>query len=371
MLKLVYMNEGENTGMPNTPVFSSPNTPPDNGQDAPDPAASVAAAAASLPGEDPSQPAGIISSGNAAPTGARPRFGFSRKFKSQPDAQPTQSAFKNAPDYFNQAVGDIVLADENAAAQKKKVKKIALIAVVALIVIGGGLTALLLLNQASKPSANKVKTAFNRYANYALYGEEKDSDIGEYSDFIAYTIRDKFSNVDENYNKHLKELFDKFYDEYNASVDAGTYEKGTIDAFKSVTYDAYLSIYMENTLSFQEIDNKYGEKGAEKLRDEVTTAAQSYERVQTSAYVAAWQTARLSYITYLSYENDYPCYFSAPNASKCDSAPSKDGIELANNAYESYLSAKAEQENQKKMSREGVIKYLFNYKGIIENGKEK
>lgn len=312
MLKLVYMNEGENTGMPNTPDFSSPNASPDNTQPIqpatpPDSTASVAAAAASLPGEDPSQPAGIISSGDTTPASARPRFGFSRKFKPQSDVQPAKSAFKNAPDYFNQAVGDIVLADENAVAQKKKVKKIALIVVAALVVIGGGLAAFLLLNQANKPSANKVKTAFNRYANYVLYGEEKDSDIGEYSASTRYTIMDKYIDYDENYNKRFKELFDKFYEEFNAAAENGIYEKGGADGFKSAVYAVYDSFEMDKKYSFAQITDDFLSKGKDGTTDIIESKYESSRERTTYRYPDDWRALRMEYVKLLEIYSSNGC----------------------------------------------------------------
>lgn len=304
------MNEGENTGMPTAPNFSSSNTSPDNvtpiqsatpaepGQPtAPQQSASVYSAANSLPGEDPSQPSQVISSGPAKGAGARPHFGFSRKFKDQQPQQPRQAAFSNAPDYFNQAVGDIVIADENAAAKKQKTKKIALIAVAALAVLGGALAVVLVINQINKPSANKVQLAFNRYANYILYGEEKDSDIGEYSNTTRYTIMDKFSEVDENYNKHLKELFDKFSEAYNAAVEKGIYKQDSVvGTYRGSVMAAYYSFDMDKDLAMNNIVSSLSQNGRETLVNEVNDKSAKYAENGASMLSGEWNQAMLTNI---------------------------------------------------------------------------
>jgi len=309
------MNEGENTGMPTTPDFSSPNTSPnpqpaqpveqpaapaepsvsDERPAAPaEQSASVYAAAASLPAEDLTRPSQTISSGNNKPAGLSNRFGFARKFKKQEPQQPVQPAFSNAPEYFNNAVQDIAIADAAADDAKRKRKKIALIAVAVLLVIGAGLGAFFLIQQANKPSANRVKTAFNRYANYVLYGEEKDSDIGAYSATTAYTILDKYVNPDENYNNRLKELFDRFYSEYTAAVESNVYKKDeTIDGYKGVAMTVYYSFEMDKKLSLLAIYDDMGNKSKEDLLSEIKEKSDWYNE-QSVLSSESWYAAMVS-----------------------------------------------------------------------------
>ncbi|MBP5634038.1 hypothetical protein J6X13_03865 [Candidatus Saccharibacteria bacterium] len=352
------MNEGENTGMPTAPNFSSPNASPDNvtpiqpatpaepGQPtAPQQTASVYSAANSLPGEDPSQPSQVISSGPAKGAGARPHFGFSRKFKDQQPQQTRQATFSNAPDYFNQAVGDIVIADETAAARKQKTKKIALIAVAALAVLGGALAAVLVITQINKPSANKVQLAFNRYANYILYGEEKDSDIGEYSASTQYAIADKYHHVDEEYNKHFVELFGKFYKEYNAAAEAGLYEKGKLDHYKGGVDFIYASFEMERAITAVDFYKNYSIKGQAKMEEEIAAKRDGYYKTGFEMPVTYWYNTMISQVVLASAYNGLGCIeggnINRDCASRGDSSIQEKNRAFADN-YNEFRSALSE-----------------------------
>ena len=356
------MNEGENTGMPKSPDFSSPNNPPKNSA-----SASVYSAAASLPDEDPSQPTQSISSGKPA----RPRLGFSRKFKESQPTQPRANTFSNAPEFFNQAVGDIVLANDNAKAQKKKNKKFAILAAIVLGALAITIVVILVVSGINQPSANKVKTAFNRYANYVLYGEEKDSNIGEYDESAHYTIMDKLVNTDDNYNKRLKELFDIFYKAYNAAAESGLYEKGGMNDYKWIVYDTYLSIYLEDALPEDELAEKFSEEGAEGLRSLVNAKTESLRDFQESSYIKAWADARLSFIAVLEYESKFSCYLGDPsNKAKCDVKPTSGEVSAMETAYSNYKQSVQDQEYYEKISTQGIINYIFDYRGAFD-GKKK
>lgn len=339
------MNEGENTGMPTTPDFSSPNTSPNPqpAQPAEQPAApaepsvsdeqpaapteqsaSVYAAAASLPAEDLTKPSQTISSGNNKPAGISNRFGFARKFKKQEPQQPVQPAFSNAPEYFNNAVQDIAIADAAADDAKRKRKKIALIAVAVLLVIGAGLGAFFLIQQANKPSANRVKTAFNRYANYVLYGEEKDSDIGEYSDTARYTIMDKYLNRDDNYNKRLNELFEAFTKEYASAAENGLYEKDGIDYYKDIYYAVYDSYELDNQLSFERIISLYESEGSEAAEEAIEDVYEQYGKNTDHRYVYDWYATRTDYINVLDAFSTYGCLLSGAFDGQCLSNAAND-----------------------------------------------
>ncbi len=292
------MNEGENSGMPNTPVFSSPNTSlnPQPAQPA-SPAESPSltpAAIVSSPDDGEPQAAQIISSNNTTPASTRPRFGFSRKFKAKTaePQRPIQPAFNNAPDYFNQAVADITIANESTIVKKQKTKRIAIIAGSALAVIACVVAAAAIIGQINKPNANKVKTAFNRYANYVLYGEEKDSDIGEYSTSIRYAIMDKYINVDESYNNHFKELFDKFYEEYNAAAENGIYEKGKLDGYRNTVYGVYASFALSELFDEDSLVETVYNKGRDAAVDEIKQSATNYLPIDSSKYLAYWVKAK-------------------------------------------------------------------------------
>lgn len=136
------MNEGENSGIPNSPNFSSPNISSNNGVDAGTQAiptqqaitssdisamagtgaGSVAAAAAAMPEND--VPTAISSGPSLSASNSnseRNRFNFgSRRFRDTKSSQPSTPMFAGAPDYFNQAAGDIELSGYETEKKNKK-----------------------------------------------------------------------------------------------------------------------------------------------------------------------------------------------------------------------------------------------------------
>ena len=172
------MNEGENSIFPQSPTFSSPNISSDDDitpvEDTSEPmpqaitsadisamagtdAGEVAATVAAMPEEDtPAAPAPITTSS----ANSRSRFGFGgRHF--EPSAVPQQAAtpsFAGAPDYFNQAAGDIMLASEGNEAKKsikKKIIMIAGIAVAAIVLIAVAVIVLKGVNSTSVADAHE------------------------------------------------------------------------------------------------------------------------------------------------------------------------------------------------------------------------
>lgn len=294
------MNEGENTGMPTSPDFSSPNTSPDNSapsqpSELPEQPAAASAPAPAEPvissAEEDVRPAQSISSG----VSTRPRFGFARKFKKaqQPAQAPAQqTVFGNAPEYFNNAVQDIVIADVAAADAKKKRKKIALIALAVVAVLAAGLGIFLLIVQLSKPSASSVKSAFNRYANYVLYGEEKNSDFGDLDEAVRYTIMDKYIDADDDYNERFKELFDQFYEEYNAAVGDGLYAKGEMDTYRAIVHDVYDTFDMDKSFSYDDIVELYEAYSSVIVDDRISEKYESYKKNSDSKLSAIWYQKR-------------------------------------------------------------------------------
>ena len=350
------MNEGENTGMPKSPDFSSPNTSPDNSapsqpSELPEQPAAASAPAPAEPvissaGEDV-RPAQSISSG----VSTRPRFGFARKFKKaqQPAQAPAQqTVFGNAPEYFNNAVQDIVIADVAAADAKKKRKKVALIALAVVAVLAAGLGIFLLIVQLSKPSASSVKSAFNRYANYVLYGEEKNSDFGEYSDTVKYTILDKYDNVDENYNRRMKELFEKFYSQYNGAVEQGIYKKDeAIDDYKEIVMSVYYGFEMDESISLNSIASSVISKGKEGYLKEISEKSKWYTEQGVSYLAEDWNNVMSAYASLAEAYNNVGCivngkidYGCIENLAESSLAEARDEGTKNKGAYHTMLAAK-------------------------------
>ena len=150
------MNEGENSNIPQSPNFSSPNISSANSQAPSNPvspapqaitssdisamagtnAGSVAAAAAAMPESDAPT---AVSSTPSAPISStqHSRFNFGANRFHAKESQPAAPTFTNAPDYFNQAAGDIYLDNRYQGNKNNKKKLIIVIAAgVAVVVIG-------------------------------------------------------------------------------------------------------------------------------------------------------------------------------------------------------------------------------------------
>ena len=230
--KIILMNEGENSGMPNGPIFSSPNISggePSKQEAVPmpeeqvditkvaDPA--VATTIASMP-DAPEKP--IVTSGGDPVDKKKPRFGLgTRRFKekSQQPAAPIMQAaqtpaFANAPEFFNDAVGDIVLADAADAEKKNKTKKFIIIgamavAFVAVLVVG---IVMMLGGNNSSVAASKL----NRLANLYLLGEDSDKKIESTSNYLGevktYAYQHRFEKNDE-YAEKLANAANEYFKE--------------------------------------------------------------------------------------------------------------------------------------------------------------
>lgn len=112
---------------------------------------------------------------------------------------------------ISSGVGDIMLAPE------KKSHKGVIIALILAVLIIGGLFVVMFLMPKSGGNINAsedIKLAFNRYANYLLYGKESDAEIkGEYNaDNIYYIdeMRNKDSEVVAKYFETANGLLSDF-----------------------------------------------------------------------------------------------------------------------------------------------------------------
>lgn len=234
--KIILMNKGENSGMPNGPIFSSPNISggePSKQEAVPmpeeqvditkvaDPA--VATTIASMP-DAPEKP--IVTSGGDPVDKKKPRFGLgTRRFKekSQQPAAPIMQAaqtpaFANAPEFFNDAVGDIVLADAADAEKKSKTKKLLVIGVVAAVAVIALLVVALTVIPSMKKAAaaDDLQKSFRSFANLFLYNKQNDGPIEGTYDVKAspYAVK---SSADLEYADKLKKSYNDFYSRYDKS----------------------------------------------------------------------------------------------------------------------------------------------------------
>ena len=95
--------------------------------------------------------------------------------------------------------GDIIL---NTGTGKKSNKGV-IIAIIAAFLIIGGIAAAMFLLPHGGASVN-TKTAFNKYANYFLYGESSDKDLGgEYDDGVIYKYDEMRSASKDEYEGYF------------------------------------------------------------------------------------------------------------------------------------------------------------------------
>lgn len=126
-----------------------------------------------------------------------------------------------APISTGSGTGDIVLGPE-----KKSHKKLIFILVVAALVVGGLFAALFLASNSSNNVnvSNDAKTAFNKYANYLLYGEDSETTLEEeYDEDSIYKIdemRNENAQVVTNYFKTANELLTNFESLVNGSANS-------------------------------------------------------------------------------------------------------------------------------------------------------
>lgn len=130
--------------------------------------------------------------------------------------QPQQPVFGagGAQVPISSGTGDIVLAPE------KKSHKGVIIALVLAVLIIGGLFAVVFLTRSSGNAnvGNNAKLAFNKYANYILYGEDSDKALeGEYDDGKNYMI-DELDLSDEDAVERFFSKADDLWGQFDASL---------------------------------------------------------------------------------------------------------------------------------------------------------
>lgn len=123
---------------------------------------------------------------------------------SQQSAMPPQQPIMTSP--ISPATGDIVIG----GSEKKSHKGLIIGVVIAVLVIGGLAAATFLMPKNSTSTA--AKEAFNKYANYLLYGEDSTSPLeGEYNEDGIYKIDEINEGAETTeYLKKSGELLDEF-----------------------------------------------------------------------------------------------------------------------------------------------------------------
>ena len=302
------MNEGENSNFSNNPNFSNQNFPSnaasnlgatndsmphaitssDIAATAGTEAGVVAAAAAAMPENDARQ---AISSAPAS-TGAssRSRFNFgSRRYNSNstPTTQPSP-IFAGAPDYFNQAAGDIVLeGDKKPKGRKKAVAIVAIIAVI----IAAVAAAVLLVPGAKRNEMAGLKPAEasglfrDAASDVAVLEEQYERAVKGHIDVYELLTEETCSEIDAGVKAYsiLKAKIKEYIDINNDDISKQLVEiYGQMNSEDRYSGLGEKCIFAKKFISGEKRDDaagRYGDKYASALKevDNVKNASEAIE----------------------------------------------------------------------------------------------
>lgn len=247
------MNEGENSSMPNSTNFSSPNISPSDNQTPVDTATPtqqdvtssdisamagtdagvVAAAAAAMPESDGRQAISSTPSASA-PSTSRARLGFSNRRFNQAAAQQSAPSFAGAPDYFNQAVSDLPVDNSSQGNKKKAIALVGLvIAIVVVAVIAIVVVPMLVKPYPDGMTADTVREQIS---------EDTVASIGKLEDFM-YELSNKAMYADSSLSPRKDEKLISGLKETLAAY-KNTYE--TISKYEAVQYRADTAEFFAN-----------------------------------------------------------------------------------------------------------------------------
>ncbi len=176
--------------------------------------------------------------------------------------------------------GDIVLGASGEQRKSKKWLVVVGVVVVILLLLGG--VWISTRGSGENIVSNDAKTAFNRYANYFLYGEDKASAIGAEvpkNGDTSFANQIESTNGDSSYFQNLNALFGKFknfMDEYSKNND-------DFDATMLNNYSSeleLLTIYREKgALTRANILKSYKEGGEVKAKEYIREVSDHYTSI--------------------------------------------------------------------------------------------
>ena len=172
------MNEGENSAVPQKPVFSSPNTNLDSVN---------------------------VTSANSD-TSSRSRLGFnSRKYNSSAASRSSGAAFAGAPEFFNEAAGDIVLEAEPRKGGRRKAAIVVGIVLIVFVLLAIAIIPTVLSNKSGDVlTEEEIKNNVNK--NSVLLVSDFESTI---EDIVKGRI-DGEDVVSESFRESFKANYDAY-----------------------------------------------------------------------------------------------------------------------------------------------------------------
>ena len=279
--------------------------------------------------------------------------------------QPQQPVFgaSGVQTPVGSGAGDIVLAPE------KKSHKGVIIALILAVLIIGGLFIVMFLIPRGSGSVNvsdATKLAFNKYANYLLYGEDSDKALeGEYDESNIYKldeIRSEDAKGVTNYFKTANELLTNF-----ESLMSGNTNNDLVTVINNYRADFEL---VRLTFNKEYINEE--ELASEVMNNDLDTVkawiASKYNSLTKSSYDNIKQYAEAE----INYYQLYAEYLEEAKSSGCLNAG--EGVTCAdygNEILESQIVEASDEANDMVLNADhNVLKNCWNISGLI-NGEVK
>lgn len=272
--------------------------------------------------------------------GSHGRRSSRRVDKQQTDFLAAQNIASNpnAPQFFRDAAAESATSYVQPSSSSKK--KPIIIGVVALVVVAvvGVVVAMAAgvipspIEEDQKPK--DVRTAFNRYANYFLYGEEKDDDIdGEYEnkEYAAQA-----NHGEEEYMDKANELLTDFktkYDTLKDKLDIGDEGKESVDRFININVFLFKKDLFAQSMSETEDDifNKYAENGYDSAIKSIKDEYGKYITNDGSfidTYADMAMKERIDLLEIARIYDETGCWDKGKNVIKCSADNSSTNAEL-------------------------------------------
>lgn len=213
--------------------------------------------------------------------------------------------------------GDIILTPE-----KKSHKGIIIIALAVLII--GGFFAVMFLTRNGDGNvniSNNAKLAFNKYANYLLYGEDSDKPLeGEYDEDSIYKLDEMWGEDAQavtNYFKIANELLANFESFTNANTNGDFIT--TVDNYRA-DFELVRLTFNKEYITEEELVN---EVLSNNLEDTKTWIADKYNSLAKSSYesVKKYAEAEINYYQlYAEYLENLKARGCFGDGAVCDSS---------------------------------------------------
>ena len=298
-----------------------------------------------------------MNEGDDLNSGDRPRSNYigSRRYHNSSNDSGT-------PEFFNDALAANTPVSQPQRSHKGLIIGIISVLAIALIVL---ILVFVLKNGGIGGIHNRaaVISKFNTYANYILFGEEKDSDIPEY-EYTNYKIMDIYRSTNQEqidaFVAKSNQLFKEFSEEYEKNEEIDKSYITYCDDYETTVYSLQSTVIPESFLI-----KSYIEHGKSSTNSYIKTYYGSYT---DKDILANNQRAEASYalIDVLEKMSELACQKNGQIDMSCTEAAKNPELD---ELWGKYYQASAEAESTIEVSRANVIKNLWLIKDVI-NAKE-